>query len=397
MDAPLFPQPLHLDLRTVALLAGLMGCLMGILMQSMRKAYPPTIHGLGEWTYLPMMNFLAVVLIGLRDHIPLLISVTLGNMMIIGAILLTVEGMQRFYNQPSWRRPLLTLWLVVLIPLVLLREPAWMALRVGMISALLGLLFAVMMWQIGRQDRHSLPARFLLGVLSLLLAVMVLRSTTIWTGDLQKDLFVGSLIQTTYLSVLAFGPLLLIPLGLILLASDQLRLEIVHLATQDSLTGLLNRRALFEVADTLLLDCHRRNQPLTLLLLDLDHFKQINDTHGHLIGDRVLIEFSRRMQSVLPHPAVLGRYGGEEFIALLPGLSCSAARELSTRLLNSSAQDATLPTCTVSIGMIHVSPDTQDWPDVEDLIHQADIALYRAKDLGRHRIEEATPEAKLTP
>ena len=131
---------------------------------------------------------------------------------------------------------------------------------------------------------------------------------------------------------------------------------------------------------------------MSLVMVDLDHFKQINDTHGHLVGDRVLIEFSRRMQSVLSHPAVLGRYGGEEFIALLPGLSYPAARELSTRLLNSSARDATLPACTVSIGLIHVSPDEADRPaDIEELIRRADTALYRAKDLGRHRIEEATP------
>jgi diguanylate cyclase (GGDEF)-like protein len=380
---------LHLDLRTVTLLAGMMGCLMAVLMRSLKHNYPPTIRGLREWTYLPVLHFAAGTLIGLRDHLPLLISVTLGNASMLGAMMITLEGTQRFYNQPSWRRPLLVSWLVLLPPLALMRDPEWIVQRIGVISGLMGMLFSLMLWQISRQDRQSLPARFLLGVLGLLIAAMSLRSSTIWIGDVRGSLFEGSLIQAIYLVSLAFGALLL-PLGLILLASERLRFEILQLATHDPLTGLLSRRALFEAAEELLQDCRRRGRSLTLLILDLDHFKQINDTHGHLVGDQVLIEFSRRLQATLPHPAVLGRYGGEEFIAVLPGVSRATARELASRLLDTPPRDPALPVCTASIGLRHITPDDPEPAlGIEDLIRHADAALYRAKGLGRHRVEEA--------
>ncbi len=378
-----------LDLRTVTWMAGLMGCLMAILMQSLRRNYPPSIRGLREWSMLPVLHFGAGILMGLRDHIPMLLSAVASNAMLIGALLLTIEGLQLFYGRPSWQRRLLVIWLLALIPLTMLREYPFLPQRAGTVSGILGALFAIIAWQIWSQDRRSLPARFLLGVLGLLMVVTSLRSSTIWIGDLHENLFEASLIQSLYIAGLALGTLL-IPLGLILLASDRLRHEILQLATHDPLTGLLSRRALFENATQILSDSQARGQPLALMVLDLDHFKQINDTYGHQIGDRVLMAFAHRLQAALGHTALIGRYGGEEFIALLPDLSPTQAHLRANQLLEGVPDDPSLPAVTVSVGLVHFHPDYSP-PNtrLDDLIRQADAALYRAKHLGRNRIEEA--------
>ncbi len=104
------------------------------------------------------------------------------------------------------------------------------------------------------------------------------------------------------------------------------------MAGHDSLTGALTRRALIEACDLELERSRRNHQSMSLLMIDLDHFKAINDTHGHPVGDRVLVDFVARVKSLLRLPDRLGRFGGEEFVALLPETSLDEARVVAERL-----------------------------------------------------------------
>jgi two-component system cell cycle response regulator len=159
-------------------------------------------------------------------------------------------------------------------------------------------------------------------------------------------------------------------------------------ATHDVLTGVWNRGAVLETLERETWRSRREGLSLGVLIADLDHFKSVNDTYGHLAGDAVLREVTRRMQTdVRPYDAV-GRYGGEEFLILLPGCNNSDTREKAERLREiifhePVATPAGVLQVTMSIGGVA----TADWPEdsPNQILQMADSALYRAKADGRNR------------
>jgi len=158
-------------------------------------------------------------------------------------------------------------------------------------------------------------------------------------------------------------------------------------AERDPLTGLGNRRHLDRRCAELLPPLQRLRTPLALAVLDIDHFKRVNDRHGHAVGDRVLTAVAQLLRENSRASDVLARHGGEEFVIVLPGMTCERAAEVCERLRDRiQSQDWTLcggPSegITVSIGLACAPLYDQAW-----LIHAADLALYRAKHAGRNRL-----------
>ena len=180
--------------------------------------------------------------------------------------------------------------------------------------------------------------------------------------------------------------------------------QMTRLATLDSLTGLLNRRAFQEEAETLRGLAQRQGGALCVAMIDIDHFKRINDGHGHAAGDAVLGEVSRWLQSQLRASDRIGRIGGEEFAIALPFTRLEAAVQLIDRLrawiaMHPVSHDGELLPVTISGGVAELRADEAS---VEAAIRRADDALYRAKRAGRDRIriaaslpakEAVTPES----
>ncbi len=159
-------------------------------------------------------------------------------------------------------------------------------------------------------------------------------------------------------------------------------------ATLDALTGLLVRRAFLERAEILIMSAQPQQRACCLLMLDLDYFKQTNDTYGHLVGDAVLQEVALRLSGTLRQDDLLGRFGGEELIILLPNTSRSEALEIAERLRavvgTTPIQTGTvLVTQTISIGLASCP---EDGTALEELIARADESLYVAKRAGRNRV-----------
>jgi diguanylate cyclase (GGDEF)-like protein len=166
---------------------------------------------------------------------------------------------------------------------------------------------------------------------------------------------------------------------------DQAILE--TLATTDALTGLSNRRHFFQLAEQELQRLQRYGRPLSLIMIDLDHFKDINDYHGHQVGDQAMAEVASRVQASLRSVDLAGRYGGEEFAILLPETTMEAATQVAERLRRTVAGQPIATTqgavsLTMSLGIAQLDPRE---PTLDALIRQADRALYKAKADGRNR------------
>jgi diguanylate cyclase (GGDEF)-like protein len=172
----------------------------------------------------------------------------------------------------------------------------------------------------------------------------------------------------------------------LLVAREALREQ----ATHDGLTGLLNRASILDTLHKEAARAEREYQPLAVLMMDLDRFKQINDTYGHLAGDAVLRETARRMKAAVRTYDAVGRYGGEEFLMVLPGCDAETAAQQAERIREVIAAEpyragTTSLSVTCSIGVtsrIHASD-----VDIEALVREADGALYAAKAAGRNRVE----------
>jgi diguanylate cyclase (GGDEF)-like protein len=161
-----------------------------------------------------------------------------------------------------------------------------------------------------------------------------------------------------------------------------------HASQTDELTGLMNRRAFFEQAQALYAQCRREQQPLCVLMLDMDHFKTINDTYGHQAGDQVLRQIGSVISTSFRQVDVYGRLGGEEFAILLPNTSLETARGIAEQLVRAIGDLRADPVQGLSASLGLASTHTQAL-DLYGLMDSADKALYRAKALGRNQVAVA--------
>src|SRR5690606_9599308 len=204
-------------------------------------------------------------------------------------------------------------------------------------------------------------------------------------ADIRHSLYLNLLIC----ALISGGVLLLV-----YLVTRRYQLRIAAMATTDVLTGLPNRRGFDLLAAQAMQEAARRQSPLSALLIDLDNFKQLNDTHGHLAGDHVLTGFARSLQGNLRQSDIVCRWGGEEFILLLKDTGSSTARQVAEKI-RQQTEDLAFPfngvnlRVTTSIGLAQLHGDDS----LDQLIGCADRALYRAKQSGRNCVCEEAGEA----
>ncbi|WP_342130849.1 sensor domain-containing diguanylate cyclase [Hydrogenophaga sp. OTU3427] len=181
---------------------------------------------------------------------------------------------------------------------------------------------------------------------------------------------------------------------------QQLQQQLQDQAHRDVLTGLFNRRYLQDMLARELARCHREGTPLCVMMIDIDHFKQVNDRHGHQVGDEVLRRLGLLLSTEARHEDVPCRYGGEEFVLLLPRMSLEAGRmraeqwrESFSRIVVPTATGHHATTLSVGVAAFPAHGRTAD-----ELLRCADLALYQAKALGRDRVVvHATPSPAVQP
>lgn len=173
------------------------------------------------------------------------------------------------------------------------------------------------------------------------------------------------------------------------LEEARIREELSRLASTDELTGILNRRKLMQLAGEEYETARRDSRPLSVMLIDIDHFKRLNDNCGHETGDLILADFTAYVTGAVTRRNIWGRLGGDEFVLVLPALPCDQANCIAEQLRRGFAGDSfprrkATPDYTISIGITEVRAKDQS---IDGVLKRADKALYRAKRNGRNRTE----------
>ena len=242
-----------------------------------------------------------------------------------------------------------------------------------------------------RDRDRSISARVLTGIFILLAALMLARGVYYVVAGRVVVSIAQPLNWVNALTPLLVAVLPVIgTTAFVLLCFERIRAELHRAATTDALTGLPNRRTITERASVLLALAHAGQQPFSVAVIDVDHFKAINDQHGHDIGDQVLQAVAASLRAHCRGEEVVGRQGGEEFVALLPEADAAGAHRAAERLRTAVADQSvavgpdTSLQVTVSIGI--ATGTSNSLPDFDTLLKRADMALYDAKANGRNRV-----------
>ena len=373
-----------LDLRTIYFIVAVSCFVLGILQLA--------AYATGRFDRWPLWWGLSNLLIGigsflvaLRNIVPYAVSIDGGNVVTIAGYMLMFFAVRVFSGRVLEQRYFWLAILLVSVPVLLIvSDPTAVSARllyVSVICCLCDLAVAREALSIVRRERLY-SAALLVGLYVCTAMIFAARSILAATGEISgPDPFGGSVVHS-WMAVSAVAFIMLRSMAMVLMAAERSRNQLTELAHHDPLTGALNRGGLAQHLPAL------GSQPVSLLIIDIDHFKQLNDRHGHAAGDEVLRLFASVSRSIMRPHDLLARQGGDEFLAVLKNLSREDAVAIAERIrLDFAAAVMLRPDLavfpTLSIGVAARESDG----DFESLMHKADEALYRSKREGRNRVE----------
>lgn len=348
--------------------------------------------GLQHWATALLLAAAGYALFLLRGRIPDVFSILLGNVLVSGSFALLLSAVRCFHALPMR-------WLLVLAPPVLMAPIVSLAgsnfaLRVSLASSVMLLQVLWLLWVL-LQHRKAEGGRGMqllivgVGLEALVLLMRALSGLLVLSED---SGFLQSNGVQTYSFMVAFLGVLVTSMGFVFMGKDRSDAINHWLAAQDDLTGLANRRTVIAALERDVARAVRTQESLAVMMVDVDHFKQVNDRWGHQAGDAVLRSVAHALHQRVRAQDLVGRYGGEEFLLVLPGTHYEGALQLAQHLCAAVeaspcvwGQDS-IPV-TVSIGVFAgcLPPGVQS----DQLLQAADSALYRAKAAGRNRTEMA--------
>lgn len=340
-----------------------------------------------------LAHALAYIGYTLYGHAPLWLTYGAANTLLSVALAFYGASVFRIIERPvSWWRIFApaALMLVLMVELIDTLEPRMLAASlVLMVQCTL-----IIYW-----TRRYIPAQgrarmlLIIGSSISLIGLGMRVVAILGAGAAEMRYDVSNLKQTISVSIGTFTAMM-ISLGLVLLSKERSESLLQHLAQRDVLTGILNRRAILEQFSNELERARRDVCYLAVAMVDIDHFKQINDVHGHLAGDEVICHCVNHLTQRIRHTDSIGRYGGEEFLVLLPRTRPEGAVAVLDALRASLAEsparfgESTI-SLHISIGVCCVVPNADD--TTASLLARADAALYDAKGAGRNSLRSAPP------
>jgi diguanylate cyclase (GGDEF)-like protein len=375
---------------------------LGLIWAYVARSYPK-LEAARFWTGSALAAALGAALAMLRFEVDSLLPLLAGGTVLIFAACLAAMGIKRFYDQPiSWRATALISGASFAVLAFFIFAYDSMPMRILAYSLGQSLPLALTLkLLLSRQDGRKNPGARLAGVVTLLIiAIYAARGggTLLHIGG-DFAITQSNPVQSTMVLVLMFLSMAL-NFGFLLMAIDRLRNEVADLALLDDLTGVGNRRYLLQRLTEECASSERSGEPFALLVIDLDGFKAINDTHGHAAGDACLRHFTLMAQTRLRPGDMLARTGGDEFCVVLPASTLREGAMIARRILEVCRDDAAacvgdeIP-ISLSIGVAQWTRDSGAFPD--RLIAAADHALYAAKNDGKNRHAVYDPAPPLVP
>jgi len=335
---------------------------------------------------------LAWLIIGIRDDISDFISIAVGNSFLIMGTTMQIAAfliIKKRYTKAIKRFYAVAVVTAICIFNFAVFLSASESTRISLISFMVAMLWIYPIYVLLIDKSSSVLQRAVAAVCFAEVILLILRAYMgIRFGESM------SLLSDNISNVMFFLCLYLVMLmgnmGLILMAKEEADLNLMRAATYDELTGIYNRRTFLQYSKENILLSARKSEPLSFLIIDIDNFKRINDSHGHFIGDAVLKSFAVAVKSLLKDCDVFGRFGGEEFTVLIPGIGEEKSVAVAEGI-RKAAEDSIVNggvKYTVSIGIFTMIPceDTS----IDELYKLSDEALYRAKNNGKNRIESAS-------
>lgn len=375
-------------LLAFAMLSSLMGIWMFFASFAKNERYAKELR---IWSFGSLLIGIAYILFASRGHIDLFWSLLVGNGLFVAAYTLFGHAISRLFKQTlPWTWVSLPVFLVLIILFwveIIWKDPSW---RVLLLAGLTLPIWSVSLHHCYKQWRISPSAHTLAMTLffTSVLAVSFLRVTSaILKGYFGYDGLPDESAFWLGTAVLIYSPLLL-TIGFFLICSEQTELILTQLSMTDPLTGILNRRAAMVISAKAFSSSLRHERAIACITMDLDHFKSINDSHGHSAGDEVLISIANLISKRKRHEDVFARTGGEEFVLFLPDTQYNEALSMAEMYRKDIESNLTVYKgkelqVTASFG---VSVRLQDELDVQHLFDRADKALYHAKANGRNRV-----------
>ena len=351
-------------------------------------------RGIREWSAANAMAVLALPLFAARGMVADVLSVELANTLLLGTTSMMLAGFRRHLGLAvPWRRLLAGVAAGLVVIVVLHHDidaPAWRMVAMSLLHAGLCLEMGVLLRTARRSTARRYPALFSACAAFMNAAAQLARALVYGAQAAGARLpWDDATVSLVFFSIGALA-LPALTLGAVMMANAELVARARHAADHDHLTGARSRRAFFELAAREQARALRHGAPLSLLLFDVDHFKRINDTHGHATGDRVLVEIVRRSGALVRDIDVVARLGGEEFAVLLPDTGADTALLVAERLRGGLARSLDAGGSadvgyTVSIGTATLGHGES----VEAMLSRADAALYAAKAGGRNAVVAA--------
>ncbi len=380
------------DIRTALFLGAFLTLLTGVLLFSVRRHFASNLQASLRWWILAMATHpLGFLLISLRGVLSDWWTAVVANTLLALSFAAFAIALRTFNGSPQRREQLYLLVAATAVLAVYYTQiDDNLPMRIGSISMVFALLLGASARAIYRRGQPLNAITHVTGSLFAAGTVVMAYRAVVYLfalAPIPDTVFVVTPLQV---AAYALGGLLPVvsTIGFLLMCTEYNQQELAKAARLDYLTGICNRRAIEDLAGRSIAAARRHGIPLAMMIVDVDHFKRINDEYGHEAGDYALVETVRRIRESLRSEDLVGRLGGEEFVAVMPNTDGIAALAAAERMRASFSEEPMHIgggdiVITVSVGVAVLDAQDQQY---SHLLRRADRAMYAAKSAGRNRV-----------